>query len=122
MKIATHNSEKLLLADLREAKIGSPTHRCLLLRFSEINATMSVWLPRLDRSIRHNLGDTIEQIYLTHDQDIFIYGWGLTHTNVSKLIADLSEVIDPERVNSLVSLYEIGIHWDRLESLYPKNP
>jgi len=117
MKIATHNSEKLLLADLREAKISSPTHRCLYLRLSQAEEPMSTWLPRLDRSLRHTLADTVDQIYLTHDQDIFVTGWGITQTNVQDLIFDLSEALSIKTLQGLGQLYEIGIHWNKLESL-----
>jgi len=117
MKIATHNSEKLLLADLREARIGFPNHRCLLLRLSEAEEKLNEWLPRLDRSIRHILGDTIDQVYLTHDQDILILGWGLTNQNVQELLFDLSQSLDKTNVKNLSKLYEIGVHWDELQAL-----
>jgi len=117
MKIATHNSEKLLLADLREARIGAPNHRCLLLRLSKAVEPMNVWLPRLDRSLRHTLGDTIDQVYLTHDEDVFISGWGLTQLNVQDLLFDLSETLEAKSLQGLAQLYEIGIHWNELESL-----
>lgn len=117
MKIATHNSEKLLLADLREARIGAPNHRCLLLRLSHAVEPMSTWLPRLDRSLRHTLGDTIDQVYLTHDEDVFVSGWGLTQQSVQDLVFDLSETLEAKSVQGLTQLYEVGIHWNELESL-----
>lgn len=117
MKIATHNSEKLLLADLREARIGAPNHRCLLLRLSKAVEPMSIWLPRLDRSLRHTLGDTIDQVYLTHDEDVFVSGWGLTQQNIQDLVFDLSETLEAKSLQGLTQLFEIGIHWNELESL-----
>lgn len=117
MKIATHNSEKLLLADLREARIGNPTHRCLLLRLSKAEESMNTWLPRLERSLRHTLGEAINQVYLTHDQDVFIYGWGITQTLVQDLMFDLSETLSGKTLQGLIHLYEIGVHWDELESM-----
>lgn len=117
MKIATHNSEKLLLADLREARIGAPNHRCLLLRLSNAVEPMSTWLPRLDRSLRHTLGDTIDQVYLTHDEDVFVSGWGLTQQSIQDLVFDLSETLEAKSLQGLTQLFEIGIHWSELESL-----
>jgi two-component system chemotaxis response regulator CheY len=117
MKIATHNSEKLLLADLREARIGNPNHRCLFLRLSQAAEPMNVWLPKLDKASRHTLGDTIDQIYLTHDGDVFILGWGLTQLNVQDLVFNLSETLGADSLKNLARLFEIGIHWNELESL-----
>lgn len=117
MKIATHNSEKLLLADLREARIGNPKHRCLLLRLSQVEEDISIWLPALERSMRHSMLGVTEQVYLTHDQDIFIYGWGLTQTLCQDLAYELSDTLSRKSMQNLMQLYEIGMHWNQLESL-----
>jgi CheY-like chemotaxis protein len=117
MKIATHNSEKLLLADLREAKIASPKHRYLLLRLSNAVETMSIWLPRLERSLRHTLGDAVDQVYLTHDGDVFISGRAIKQSDAQKLTFDLSETLNQSSLHNLTQIYEIGIHWKQLENI-----
>ena len=78
---------------------------------------MSVWLPRLERSLRHTLGASIEQVYITHDKDVFVYGWGITQTLLQDLLNDLSETLSAKTLQNLVQLYEIGVHWDELESM-----
>ena len=115
--IATHNSEKLLLADLREAHISNPKHRCLHLRFSQAKEDKSVWLPLLKRSVRETLDDAISQIYVTYDNDVFIQGWGLTHRRLDELLTRLAYELDSSSLQGIASLYEIGVHWDALERL-----
>lgn len=117
MKIATHNSEKLLLADLREAKISTPTARFLFMELSKIDQPMDVWLPRLERSMRTILGDTIEQIYLTHDHDLFIYGLGMMQDQVRRFTMDFSAATGGAFQPTLSFLYEVGVDYDTLETL-----
>jgi CheY-like chemotaxis protein len=117
MKISTLNSEKLLLADLREARIGMPTHRCLFLRLSQIDKPTSYKLSILESLIRYVFKDTVDQVYLMHDNDVFITGWGLTRRLVDSFLDNMEQSFGSEGMSRISNLYEIGISWNELEAL-----
>lgn len=117
MHIATLNSEKLLLADLRETRISHPTHRCLHLSFSKAIEDKSVWLPVLKRAIRQSLDGAYTQIYITHDQDVFILGWGLTLRRLDDMIMMMAYELNGATLQGSANLYELAMQWEALEKL-----
>lgn len=117
MSIATHNSEKLLLADLREAHISHPNSRCLHLRFSRSTEEKSTWMLALKRAIHYALDGAVNQIYITYDNDVFIHGSGLTLKRLNDLLISLARSLNSSSLQEIANIYEVGIHWDALERL-----
>lgn len=112
-----HNAEKRVIQDLKELADRSPGHRCLYLRFSQTNLDKNMWLPALTQILKGRFFEEVAQIYICHDNDVFITGRSWTNKRLAEFLAHLSPQLSPVPLQGLASLFEVGVHWPSLRTL-----
>lgn len=117
MLVITKNAEKPLLQELKKLWENSPTHRCLYLKFSQLEKDKEEWFDDVLAALRGFLDDKSVQLYLCHDNDVFV----LTRTMTQKRVDDFSDrlfpILAPASLQGLAVLFEIGIDWPKLRTL-----
>lgn len=121
MLVVTKNTEDTLFQSLKEHWEKQPTHRCLHLKFSQIQDDTKDWLEVLLYELRQVIDDKTAQVYVCHDEDIFIVTRALTQKRADEILAHLSPKLSPALLSSgLASLFEIGVDWPKLRTLVNK--
>ena len=121
LRVMDQNTEEFLLSELKEQWGHDPTRRCLYMRSSQLEQQKQEWLPALESAIREKLDDDIKIIYMCYDGDVFILSRSLTHKRVNQFLSHLIPTLSPAPLSpGLASLFEVGIHWGRLQALIEK--
>ncbi|MCB1782508.1 MAG: response regulator [Alphaproteobacteria bacterium] len=114
MLVFVKDAEETLLRDLKKHRDLFPTHRCLYLKFSQLNEEKEEWFSALIEIIRDRGQDDLNQIYVCHDNDVFILSRGMTHKSLEQFLAHLAPKLTPAPLPELAVLFEIGVDWARL--------
>jgi len=113
-----HNAEKRILKDLQNIAEKAPAHRCLYLRFSQTDIEKDKWLPILTEVLKGKFFDEVAQIYICHDDDVFILGRSWTRRRLKQFLTHVSPKLSPALLSpELASLFEMGVDWPRMRAL-----
>lgn len=119
--VIAKDAEKFLIEDLRFCWEKSPTQRCLMLRLSKLKALREEWFPELMDSLKSDLIDDINRVYICHDNDVFIVSRSITNKRLEDFLAHLSPKLAPafltHPLGELAALFEIGVHWGQLDAI-----
>lgn len=118
--VITNKAEEELKEALKKCWLAFPTHRCLQLKFSQYPPQQEDWLDEVLHVLRRYVDEKSSQIFVCHDNDIFVLNRYLTHKRVSELLAHLAHKLPPAFPPGLADLFEIGVHWARLERICDK--
>ncbi len=120
MLVIAKDTEKTLLQELKTCWESFPTHRCLHLRFSQLEQDKEEWFADVLDSLRAFLEESTAQLYLCHDNDIFVLTRHLTNKRAAEFLAHLSHKLAPAPLTGLASLFEIGVDWPKLRDMCNK--
>ena len=121
MQVITQNTEERLLETLKNCWEANPTHRCLQLKFSQVEEDVHEWLELLCHELRTQLDDQALEIYLCQDQDVFILTRILTQKGVEDFFAHIAPRLTPALSSpGLACLFEIGVDWPKLRQICEK--
>lgn len=120
MLVIENNTEQELYKKLKTCWETLPTHRCLHLRLSQIEQDINEWFLELVNELRTYLDDQTAQIYLCHDQDVFLITRAMTKKRADDFLTQLPPKLAPVPLQGLASLFEIGVDWPHLRRLCEK--
>ncbi len=120
MLVIAKDAEEKLLQELKKLWEGDLTYRCLQLKFSQFEQDKEEWFSDLIESLKEHLEEDFSQLYLCHDNDIFVVTRTLTHARLKKFLTHLSPSLAPAPVKGLAALFEIGVDWPKLRTLCTK--
>ncbi|MCB1720557.1 MAG: response regulator [Rhodospirillales bacterium] len=118
--VIVKNTENIFLQELKNCWESFPTHRCLHLKFSQLEQDKEEWFDNVLAALRSVLEDKSAQLYLCHDNDIFVLTRYVTQKRVDNFLAHLTPILAPAPAKELVALFEIGVHWAKLRTLCEK--
>lgn len=119
MQIVQQNSEKQLIEILQQHWEKNPTHRCLQLKFSQIDIERE-HIEHVIEGLNAQLEERTAQAYICHDGDVFVLSRQMTQKRVSDLLAHLPLKTAPASLRGLATLFEIGVDWSRLRTICEK--
>ena len=120
MLVIVKNTEKALLQEFKNCWENFPTHRCLHLKFSQLQERSQEWFSDVSEAAKSFLDDQSAQLYLCSDQDIFIVTRTITKKRANEFLAHLSHKLTPASLRGLAALFEIGVDWPKLRTLCTK--
>lgn len=124
MLVIVKNTENILLQELKNCWESFPTHRCLHLKFSQLEQDKEEWFDNVLATLRSVLEDKSAQLYLCHDNDIFVLTRYMTQKRVNEFLAHLAPILpsaSPKIMEQrLADLFEIGVDWRKLRALCEK--
>lgn len=95
-----------------------PTHRCLYLRFSQLDVEKKRWLPYVRHALSHFAYNGTTDLYMCHDDDLFILGRTWSYKGLEEFLSFLSSKLAPASLpRELASLFELGVDWPRIKAL-----
>lgn len=109
---------------LKTAKIladEQPGHRCLYLRFSQLEQDTEQWRPYVLDALKKFSYDGAEDIYICHDDDILVLGRSWTYKRLDQFLTCLAPKLAPAPApQELASLFELGVDWPKLRTICGK--
>lgn len=121
MEIVQKNSELKLFQDLKENWVNCPEHRCLQLKFSQVRKNKKEWFEDVLKVLRRVFEERPSQVYVCHDDDIFIVNREITQKTVSVLLSNLPhDLLLALPSQGLAALFEVGVDWPKLRHLCEK--
>lgn len=108
--------EKLLLA-LQDQIYASPVGRCLFLRFSQMDCDHKALMPDLLNVLENTITQGHSQIFICHDNDVFLINHSLTYQVIEQFYTHLTPQLLPavgSHISRLASLFDIGIEKNTL--------
>ncbi len=121
MKVYKKDTEAQLYKDLKTHWEQFPANRCLQLKFSQIELDQEDWFEILIAKLQTILDLSACQIYLCHDNDVFILSRHLTGKAAKQILSSLTpQLIAPASLKGLAPLFEIGVDWPKLRTLCEK--
>ncbi len=120
MLMIVKDAEKTLFQELKSCWTDFPAHRCLQLKFSQLEGDREDWLPVILKTLRNFIDDPSAQLYLCHDDDIFIITRMITHKRTTEFLSHLPNQLAPIPLQGLAALFEIGVDWTRLKTMCAK--
>ncbi|MGH1398210.1 MAG: response regulator [Alphaproteobacteria bacterium] len=121
MLVITQKAETTFLETLKECWENFPTHRCLHLRISQIEQDTQACCDKTLEALRGFLEDHSAQIYVCHDNDIFVLTRYITRRHVDDFLAFLTPKLKPALSEKtpfgLAYLFEIGVDWPKLRTI-----
>lgn len=119
--VIAQNTEATLLNDLKECWETQPTHRCLHLKLSLLHDDTQGWLSLMLHEFRTYFDDVFGQVYVCHDEDIFILTRSLTQKRVDEIVVRLASKLSKDFLSEgITALYEIGVDFARLRTICEK--
>jgi len=117
----TKDAELIFLKTAKELQIQQPTHRCLFLRFSQLECEKEKWLPYVMHALKEFSYNGTTDAYLCHDDDLFILGRSWSFKRLEEFLSSLSPKLAPAPLSrELASLFEVGVDWLRIRALCTK--
>lgn len=117
----TKDTERQFLKVAKELEETQPSHRCLYLRFSRLECEKEKWLPYLLHALKEFSYNGATDIYMCHDDDLFILGRSWTYKRLEEFLICLAPKLAPAPLpRELATLFEVGVDWPRLRTLCAK--
>jgi len=124
MLVITENTENKLLQELKNCWESFPTHRCLHLKFSQVEHEKEEWFDGFVEVFRGYFEDQAVQIYRCHDGDVFILTRTMTRKRANDFLVHLSPTLTPASPiiigQGLAALFEVGVDWPKLRTICEK--
>jgi len=121
MLVVKKDTEKKLIATLKNLWENQPTYRCLQFRFSTLEDDVAEFHTLLIHHLRGLLSDESAQSYICSDGDIFVITRSLTQKTLETFLTSLAHKLPPALLTpGLAVLYEIGVDWSRLRTMCNK--
>lgn len=103
--------EERFSKELKVLAYTNSGYRCLLLRLSHFESNRDEWLPHLEKILKEEFSDDLNDTYIAHDNDVFIIGRFWTQKRSNQLLKLLvSHLPQNSNLMGLVNLYELGKH------------
>ncbi|MGB4057181.1 MAG: response regulator [Alphaproteobacteria bacterium] len=120
MIVVVKKAEEALFQDLKKIWETNPTYRCLYLRFSRLEQNKEEWFPVLMKMLPSSMIEEIAQVYVCHDNDVFVVSRSMTQKSFQHFFSHLSPKLMPAPAPGLADLFEIGVDWPRLRTICEK--
>ena len=117
MRFIEENTEKQLIADLKELWTNSDTSRCVLLKFSQISFSKPDWLQTFYDELRMYFEDDVDTVYRCHDNDIFITSHTFTQKKLDNFLTHLKHKLSSSPLHGLAVIFEVRVDWSRLRTI-----
>jgi CheY-like chemotaxis protein len=120
MLVIAKDTEGKLLDDLRACRDANPSQRCLYMSLSRAE------IPRKELfdhflKLLHDVPDAYKaQVYICHDQDVFILMQGFMQRHFRDFVKKLSDELKTEELLDMIDIMEVGVHWAKLETICQK--
>jgi hypothetical protein len=83
----TKDAELIFLKTAQELQHKQPTHRCLFLRFSQLDCEKEKWLPYVMHALKEFSYNGATDAYLCHDDDLFILGRSWSYKRLQEFLS-----------------------------------
>ena len=118
MIVIASKTEYRLRDDLRKLIQEKPNQRCFFLELSRSDIPKEQLFETFLRMLESIPNSYMAKVYLCQDKDILIVMEGFMQRQFLSFVQTLSEALSVDDFSDLVDVFEIGVHWDRLEALY----
>lgn len=120
MNIITKEAEKILSQKLQDYYLQSPYQRVIFIRFSKMRPENEDWQNDLIQTARDFFYNQNIEIYICHDNDVFIINRACTLKLLDQFMDNLANKMSPALLAGLASLFEIGFDLERIHTLCKK--
>lgn len=117
MIVIANQTEFKLLKDLREHVKNTPAQKCFFIEFSKSDLVKKELFAKFLGSLEELPNAYMAQVYLCEDKDIFILMQGFMQRHFLEFIKKLSIELNIPNILNIVEIFEIGLHWVRLENI-----
>lgn len=117
MLVITKGAEKRLMKELQRCRAESPTQKCFYLRFSDVELSRQAFFEKFLHLLNEVPNSYMAQVYICHDQDIFILMQGFMQRQFMTFLERLTAEAGISDLSGLSEILEIGLNWGRLEVL-----
>ncbi len=114
--IATKTEERLI-KDLKNNREDYAGQRCFYLQFSKAEIDKETLQETFLRVLDELPNSYTAQVYICHDQDIFILMKGFMQKQFTDFVQKLSQRLDCAALCDLVQVFEMKIDWQTIEDL-----
>lgn len=117
MIVIARDAEEKLMDALRASKSENPGQRCYFMAFSRAD------LPKQDlfETFLKRLQDVPDsyraEVYICRDYDVFIFMQGFMQRHFTDFLQKLGKDLGKDSVADLGEVMEVGVHWEKLETL-----
>lgn len=118
MIVIANKTEIKLRDDLRNFARSKPNQRCFLLEFSKADIPKEGLFEKFLGLLESLPNSYMARVYLCQDKDIFIIMEGFMQRQFQEFVKQLSVAFGDDNLADIVDVFEIGIHWSKLEILY----
>lgn len=120
MIVVTKNAEEKLLQELQGYREVSTTLRCFYMGFSKTDLPRRALFENFLRLLDEIPNSYMAQVYICHDQDVFILMAGFMQRHFQDFLSKLAGTMGSEKLAGLAEVFEVGVHWPDLEMLCRK--
>lgn len=120
MLIIEKNTEAQLIQDLKTLWESAPAHRCVHLRFSQVQFDRKDWFSIVVEEVRAYFSDDVDALYRCYDNDIFMTSKTFTSKQLDLLLTHLKHKVSPASLQGLAALYEMKVDWQKLRTICEK--
>lgn len=117
MIVIAKDSEDRLFQELRKCRDERAAQRCFYMAFSRSGLSKKKLFEVFLRLLNEVPNSYMAQVYICRDHDVFILMQGFMQRQFSDFLDKLSSALDAEDLARLGFVYEIGVHWSKLETL-----
>lgn len=118
MIVIANKTEYRLRDDLRKFIQAKPNQRCFFLELSKSDIPKELLFETFLRMLENIPNSYMAKVYLCQDKDILIIMEGFMQRQFLAFVKTLSQELAVDDFSNLVDIFEIGVHWEKLETLY----
>lgn len=117
MIVIASKTEIKLREDLGTYLIQKPAQRCFYLALSQTLIPKGELFETFLRLLEEIPNAYMARVYFCQDKDVFIMMEGFMQRQFQAFVKKLSATLKTEDFSELIDVFEIGMHWNKLESL-----
>lgn len=121
MHITKENTEKLLQQTIQQYWREKTLHRCIFFRFSTVQNKPGTWFQKFLRIIESKLEDKDAEVFLCNDEDVFILAKAMMQRTLEQIQSEYEvKVNEGLPLSNLAYLFEISVHWSKIDAICEK--
>ena len=117
MIVIARNTEHKLYQELKNCKKKTVSQRCFYIALSRVDLPRKEKFETLLSTLQDIPDSYMAQIYMCHDQDVFILMAGFMQRQFNDFLQGLSKDLNMPELLSQASIFDIHDHWEDLEKL-----
>lgn len=120
MILIAKNTEQILLRDFDKIVKSGGAPTCFYIHLSHAKTGKDEWFPVFTKAMQQVEGTEQAQIYICHDQDLFILMPSLTDDGFSQILRSMSENLKTDKLYELAGKFDLEEDWEKFEILCRK--